>query len=60
MELESDWRERYFLSRGHWLSDHQVRILQEGPESLGEEKLLSLMKSNWEFEKMLQEEGYEL
>ncbi len=54
------WQELYIGSRGQWLTDHQVRVLQEGPESPGEEKLLSLMKANWEFEKMLQDEGYPL
>ena len=55
-----NWQDKYLSSRGDWLSDHQIRILQEGPESPGEEKLLSLMKANWKFEKMLQDEGYEL
>ena len=58
MELESDWKERYFISRGNWLTDHQINILKHGAETEGERYLLKKMEENWLFERTLQEEGY--
>ena len=52
------WQDNYLTCRGKWLTDHQKDILIHGPETKGEEMLLSHMEANWKFEKMLLEEGF--